>query len=983
MFKPMIACLAFAVAASPAGAAAVNVTTWRYDNTRAGENLSETQLTLSNVNSTSFGKLFSYGTDGYVYAQPLYIGSLAIAGGTHNVLYVATQHDSVYAFDADKNAQLWKASLIDTAHGAAAGATTVPSSDLGTNDIVPEVGITSTPVIDTTSGTLYVVAKSKENGTYVHRLHALDMLTGNEKSGSPVVIQASVPGKGIGSVSGSIAFQPEWELNRTGLLLLNGHLYVAFAAHGDNGPYHGWLFSFDATTLKQTAVFNASPNGRGGGIWHSGAALGADTVNGVPRVFFVTGNFFTTDTGSATPTPPYTGAQNYSNAVIRLDVTNGAMTIVDQWTPFDQDQLSSSDMDQTAGGTLLLPDQAGAHVHELVQVGKNGRIEVIDRDDLGGFNTSYNAIAQEINGQIKGLWSTPAYWNGNVYFWGNGDDLKQFSVTNGQLSLAPIATGSPISGFPGASPVISSNGTSNGILWAVRTDTYTTGSAAILYAYNASKVSTQLYNSAQNSARDAVGKAVKFAVPVVTNGKVYVGAQSEVDVYGLLATNPGTVPTPTLSPTPGVYATGPTVTIADSLSGAAIYYTTNGTPPSASSTRYTAPFTVGATSTVQAVATAAGLNTSGVVSGTYTIGTAPTIDFSNGFASAKGLTLNGSAVNTDDSRLQLTTGGTLQAGSVFSNSRVNVQSFTTDFTFQLSGSLPIADGITFTIQANAPTAIGPPGGGLGYGPSYPSITTGGIPNSVAVKFDTYNNAGEGTDSTGVYTNGASPTLPAVDLTNSGISLSSGDTLTAHVVYDGTWLYLTIKDPVNGGVYVGRYNVNIPKVVGATTAYVGFTGGTGSLISSQKILTWTYTSQPQLSVTKYQAETLNPKSSGPVFRTFAWAGFPDGQGTVLDSTKAGDSVTFTATVPTAGTYDLHVTSKNVNIRGIWQLSIDGVNVGPTEDEYSPTDGVYGNYDMGPLVFLTGGSHTFKFTVTGKNPSSSDWKISFDYLEFDGR
>lgn len=416
MLKPAACGLAIFAAVS-VHAAPVNVTTWRYDNTRAGENTNETQLTPSNVNSTSFGKLFSYGTDGYAYAQPLYISALNIAGGTHNVLFVATEHDSVYAFDADQNLQLWKASLIDTAHGAAAGATTVPSADLGTNDIVPEVGITATPVIDPASNTLYVVAKSKENGGYVHRLHALNLLTGNEKAGSPVVIAAAVPGGGIGSVNGSIAFQPEWELNRTGLLLFNGHVFVAFSAHGDNGPYHGWVFSFDAATLSQTAVFNSSPNGKGNGIWHSGAALAADTVNGTPRVFFTSGNFFNTNSGGPNPIPPYTNGQNYSNAVIRVDVTNGGLRVSDEWTPFDQQQLSDADLDQTSGGVLLLPDQAGAVVHELIQVGKNGRIEVINRDDLGGFNSSYNDVVQEISGQIGGLWSTPAYWNGSVYFW--------------------------------------------------------------------------------------------------------------------------------------------------------------------------------------------------------------------------------------------------------------------------------------------------------------------------------------------------------------------------------------------------------------------------------------------------------------------------------------------------------------------------------------------------------------------------------------
>jgi hypothetical protein len=841
--RASLALMLFITMHALASASPVNVTTWRYDNTRAGENTSETVLTHANVRSETFGKVFSYGVDGYVYAQPLYVSALNIGGKVHNVLFVATEHDSVYAFDADQNLQLWKASLLDAAHGAVAGATTVPSPNVGTNDIVPEIGITATPVIDTASKTLYVVSKTLEKGAYLHRLHALNILTGNEMSGSPVVIKGSVPGKGSGSANGVVAFNPEWELNRTGLLLFDEHIYVAFGAHGDNGPYHGWLFSFDAASLKQIALFNSSPNGRGDGIWHSGAALAADTVNGVPRLFFVTGNFFSTNTGGPNPAYPYTGAQNYSNALVRMDIANGALQISDEWTPFNQEQLSDSDEDQTSGGILLLPDQPGRTVHELIQVGKNGRIEVLNRDDLGGFNTSYNNISQEINGQIKGLWSTPAYWDGNVYFWGNGDTLKQFSLKNGELSTAPTAKAGVVSTFPGASPVISSNGTNNGILWAVRTDGYRTNAPAILYAYNAQNVgAAPFYESTENAARDSAGKAVKFVVPVITNGKVYVGAQKEVDVYGLLASSEPTVATPTLKPVPANYATAQSVTISDGQAGAAIYYTTDGTPPSTRSVRYTEPIAVKATTTIQAIAVESGFNNSGVAGGTYTIGTPPTINFSNGFASAKGLTLNGSAVNTDDSRLQLTTGKANQAGSTFWSTRVNVEAFTTDFTFQLSGTAPIADGITFTIQGQSANALGPDGGGLGYGPSTAG-TTGGIRNSVAVKFDLYSNAGEGTDSTGLYVNGASPTTPSIDLTSSHVVLGSGDTLSGHVTYDGKTLTLTIKDPVNGGSYTGKFTIDIPKTVGATTAYVGFTGGTGGKFASQKILTWTFTSQP--------------------------------------------------------------------------------------------------------------------------------------------
>ena len=365
---------------------------------------------------------------------------------------------------------------------------------------------------------------------------------------------------------------------------------------------------------------------------------------------------------------------------------------------------------------------------------------------------------------------------------------------------------------------------------------------------------------------------------------------------------------------------------------------------------------------------------------TYTIGATPTINFSNGFASVAGLTLNGTTVNSDDSRLQLTTGGANQAGSVFWNIPVNVQSFVSDFSFQLSGNAPIADGITFTIQNSAPTALGPTGGGLGYGPDHPA--TGGIPNSVAVKFDVYDNAGEGTNSTGVYVNGASPTTPAITLANSGIVLSSGDVISAHIVYDGKWLYLSLRDPVVGRLWTTRYAINLPQAIGSNTAYVGFTGGTGGLTASQKILTWTFASQPKFSSLVYDTTKLTATSSGPVFRSFGWPGFPDGNGTVLDSTKVGDNVTFTVNVPTAGTYDLTVTAKDYNIRGIWQLSIDGTKVGPTADEYSANE-TLGTFDVGPILIPAAGNHSFKFTVTGRNASSTDYKISFDNLRLDQR
>ncbi len=831
---PFLSCLIFT--AAPRLHAQSNVTTWRYDATRQGQNTRETQLAPGNVNTASFGKLRSFAVDGSVYAQPLYMAALPIAGGTHNVVYVATEHDSVYAFDADGNQTLWQASLIDQAHGAAAGATTVPNGDVGSSDIVPEVGITSTPVIDPAAKTIYVVAKSKENGSYVLRLHALDLATGAERPNSPVVIGGSVPGNGSGSSGGQVGFAPKLALQRAGLLLLNGHVYFAAASHGDNGPYHGWVFAYDAVSLQQTGIYCTSPSGAENGIWMSGAGLAADTNNGPGRMFIANGN------GSFNAAVPYSNAQSFGDGVEALDVSGGGLRVSDAWVPYDQDYLSRADLDQGSGGVLILPDQPGAHPHELIQVGKIGRIEVLDRDNLGGYTTGSNNIAQEVAGQTGGLWSTPAYWNGSVYFWGSGATLKQFSLANGRLSTAPIYRGPETSSFPGASPVVTSNGTGSGVLWAIRSDGYTGGNAAVLEAYDATNVSRLLYTSSQMGSRDVAGAAVKFTVPLVANGQVYVGTQHEVDVYGLLARPTPVTPLPSFSPAPGNYTAEQVVTISDALPGAAIHYTIDGSTPTANSPLYTTPIHIDNSVLLQALAISAGAAQSGAAVGMYTIAGAPTINYPMGFASVAGLQLNGSAVHSDDSRLQLTTGGSYQAGSFWYATPVSIRKFTTDYTFQLSGPAPIADGITFTLQGVGPAALGGYGGGLGYGSDHFGGPAG-IQKSIALKFDVYSNAGEGSNSTGIYLNGAPPIGPSSDLTPSGIVLASGDIMAVHEAYDGSTLTITLKDTLTGKSLTGSISGDLTQVVGGPTAYVGFTGGTGGLTASQKILSWTFNSTP--------------------------------------------------------------------------------------------------------------------------------------------
>ncbi|MGB8541649.1 MAG: Ig-like domain-containing protein [Candidatus Acidiferrales bacterium] len=506
---------------------------------RTGQNLSESILTQSNVNTASFGKLFSQAVDGFIYAQPLYVPNVSIAGSTHNVIYVATEGDSVYAFDADSNTGtngglLWHASLIDTAHGAASGATTVNiQQDLnsGCTDLVPQVGITSTPVIDPSSGTMYVEAKSKENGNYIHRLHALDITTGAEKSPGPVQITATVSGNGDGG--STVSLDGLHHLNRVGLLLLNGTIYIGYASHCDITPYHGWLLAYDAGTFTQTSLLVTTPNGGLGGFWMSGAGVAADSNT---NIFIASGNgdFDTVNVP----------AQELGDTIMKVFYTNSSrMSLLDYFTPYNQSTLDDGDTDVGSGGVLLLPDQPGGVTHELVEAGKEGTIYVINRDQMTAGNLHYcqtgcnngdPQITQEIQNQINGLWSTPAYFNGTVYFCGAGDNLRAFPLSSGLLSTSPSETSGHSFGFPGCTPVASANGNTNGIIWAVDTSTYGVAAPslgpAVLYAYQAGTLN-MLWNSSQTG-NDTAGDAVKFAVPTIANGKVYLGTQTELDVYG-------------------------------------------------------------------------------------------------------------------------------------------------------------------------------------------------------------------------------------------------------------------------------------------------------------------------------------------------------------------------------------------------------------------------------------------------------------------
>jgi hypothetical protein len=621
-FIPMIfAALLLLTSTCAPATAQVSVTTWHNDVARTGQNLNETILTPANVKPAQFGKLYSRAVDGYVFAEPLYLPGVTIGGQLHNVLYVATEHDSVYAFDADSNtganaSPLWFASLLTQAYGAAAGATTVSSSVVGT-DIWPEIGITGTPVIDPSTGTLYVVSKTAENGAYVQRLHALDVTTGAEKFGGPVQITASVSGTGVGSSGGTLAFDPLWENQRPGLLLLNGIIYIAWASHGDTLPFHGWVIAYNASTLSQTGAYCATRNGFGAGIWMSGAGLAAEIIDPVNypygRIFVPTGN------GDYHASVPYTSLMDYGDSIVNLDLSNGVPTIKDEFTPYNQLNMEAGDLDLAAGGALILPTQTtGSYPNLLVVAGKSGTLYLLDRENLGGYTASGDQVVQEITNAVgvPGVWSSPAYWNGNIYYWGVNDKLKSFSLADGQLT-GPTGVSSETLAFPGATPSISANGTTQGIVWAINSDGYGGQASATLFAHDALNTATTFYSSATNVSRDDPGPAVKFAVPTIVNGKVYVGAEYLVSVYGLI-TGMQPAATPQLSPVGGTFYGGTqTVTITDATPGASIYYTTNGTRPTVASNLFTAPIVLTTTTKFAAIAVAPGYLQSNEVTATY------------------------------------------------------------------------------------------------------------------------------------------------------------------------------------------------------------------------------------------------------------------------------------------------------------------------------------------------------------------------------
>jgi hypothetical protein len=533
------------------------VFTYHNDLSRDGANTQEYGLTPSTVTTSTFGKLFSCPVDGATYTQPLWVPALSIGGGIHNVILVATQNDSLFAFDADANpcVQYWQVNLLDTLHGGTAGEVPVPCElglapfycqvGAGYGDIQPEIGVTGTPVIDPTTNTIYVVSKSENTTTttFYQRLHALDLATGEtEKFSGPELIAASLPGIGDGSSNGMLAFNLQYENQRSGLALSNGVVYVSWAAHEDESPYHGWVIGYSAADVQtQTSVFNTTPNGGLGGIWAGGAAPAIDSGG---DVYVSTGNGIF-DQGSGLPME-----NDYGDSILRLSPTavttttpNGENLQLAGWfTPYDQLTLAQYDTDLGSGGVVLLPDQNSAPIHLLTEVGKEGVVYLIDRDNMGQFQPTNNSqIVQSFNGPSSGLWGGPAFWQNGLYTGGQSDSLKLFSFdsSTGLFNTSPSSQSAEGFGYPGDSPSVSSQSASNGIVWTIDASQYGPPAPgpgpAILHAYNATNLAVEYWNSsmAANN-RDQAGDAVKFVPPTIANGKVYISTRTEIDVYGLL-----------------------------------------------------------------------------------------------------------------------------------------------------------------------------------------------------------------------------------------------------------------------------------------------------------------------------------------------------------------------------------------------------------------------------------------------------------------
>jgi outer membrane protein assembly factor BamB len=497
------------------------------DMARTGQNLTETILTHGNVNSSSFGKLLNVSVDGKVDAQPLYVSRVPVANqGMHSVIYAATEHGSVYAIDAGNGTVLWQVTLL------AKGET--PSDDRSCSQVMPEIGITATPVIDLTAGPngiIYVLAMSKDgNGNYHHRLHALDITSGQEQLGGPTEVSATYPGSGANSNNGEVIFDPKQFKTRPGLLLLNGVVYTGWGSHCDIQPYTGWLIGYDRLTLKQVNVFNFAPNGSEAALWNAGGGIAADAVTGRIFVAVANGTFDTTLDAKGFP-----NQNDFGNAFVKLNAGNGQLVAEDYWTMSNTVAESDADEDLGSGGVMLLPDlknAAGQTIQLGTAAGKDGHLYVFNRANMGKFNaqnnsTLYQDLPQALGGVVFG---SPAWFNGTVYYGAVGNRIRGFSVSAALLQAQAASMTNNFFEYPGATPSISANGTNDAILWAVENT-----NPAVLHAYDATDLAVELYNSNQaNANRDTFGTGNKYITPTVADGRVIVGTTNSIAVFGLI-----------------------------------------------------------------------------------------------------------------------------------------------------------------------------------------------------------------------------------------------------------------------------------------------------------------------------------------------------------------------------------------------------------------------------------------------------------------
>jgi hypothetical protein len=775
-------------------AAQTNVLTYHNDNARTGQNLSETILTPANVNSTHFGSVGFLPVDGLVDAEPLYVANLTVGGSSHNVVFVVTENDSVYAFDANSFAQLWHTSVL--------GPNETASDNRGCSQVTPVIGITSTPVIDTsagTHGTIFLVAMSKDsNGNYYQRLHALDITTGLEQNGSPTLITASYPGTGDNSSDGKVVFDPQQYKERAALLLQSGVIYTTWASHCDNRPYTGWIMAYSESTFQQVAVLNVTPNGYDGAMWMSGDGPAADSSG---NIYFLDANgVFDTNLNSS----GFPASGDYGNAFVKFSLTGNTLNVLDYFTMSNTVAESGEDEDLGSGGEVLLPNltDASGHTQQLaVGIGKGSVIYVVNRNSMGKFNASSDQIYQEISGAVNGgAWSTPAYFNSTLYVGTAGDTLKALPITNALVATTAASQSTETFAYPGTTPSISANGTSNSIVWAVQNAT-----PAVLHAYSASNLATELYNSNQAGTRDQFADN-KFITPMIANGKVYVGTPTGVAVFGLLSS----VATPVITPAGGSVPSGQSVTITDSTSGASIYYTTNGstpTPGSGSTLQYTGPFTISAATTVEAVAVAGG-SSSAIASASFTI--------SNGSST----TVN--PISIDFVGTDVAMGSTEQAGVVPETNWNDATGASNSGGLALVDSTGAATRATVTWSADDvwESTITDEAGNVRMMKGYldngeedaTTVTVSGLPSN-AGGYQVYVYA-QGTS------DGTTTTTGIYQISGSGISTSSVS-LTYNANFNGTFTQAT------GSNANGNYIVfTIPNVAGFTLSAIPSTASNG-------------------------------------------------------------------------------------------------------------------------------------------------------------